>query len=243
MILSQYPVIYEHLNEFYVRMIMVPKAVLDRIPKEVWCLDALDVAAKELPEAILNHSLRVYLIAKWLAENEPDNDLAAPESLPLVFAAAIFHDMGACELYNGTQRFEVEGADAAEAHLTAHGIKKSEAHRVWVAIALHTSPGIAERIDPLTRLIRLAVKIDFSPAQKERHGAKEFTAGIEEDLPRLEAEKVLADAVIQQARKIPEQVDGLTWPNSEKHPSASWPGILLRAHIENPGHVGVNPAF
>ncbi|KAH8172938.1 metal dependent phosphohydrolase [Sarocladium implicatum] len=161
----------------------------------------------------------------------------------MVFAAAIFHDMGACDLYNGSQRFEVEGADAAEAHLTAHGVSKPESHKVWVAIALHTSAGIAERIDPFTRLIRTAVKIDFSTTHRELHKATSFVAGIEKDLPRLNIEKVLADAVVQQAEKIPELSDGVTWPDSEKHPKASWPGILLKAHMENPGQQGVSAAF
>lgn len=223
---------------------MVPKTVLSRIPTQQWCLDALELAEKSLPEAIFNHSVRVYLIARWLAENEADNDLAAPDSLPLVFAAAIFHDMGACEIYNGKQRFEVEGADAAEAHLAAHGIKKSDSHKVWVAIALHTSPGIAERIDPFTRLIRTAVKIDFSLQYQDRYHAKELVANIEAELPRLDIERVLSDAVVQQAEKIPERVEGVEWPpDSEKHPKASWPGILLRAHAENPGYEGVNLAF
>jgi hypothetical protein len=222
---------------------MVPKAVLGEIPSHKWCFDALESARKNLPEAIFNHSLRVYLIAKWLAETEPDNALAERGSLPLVFAAAIFHDMGACELYNGKQRFEVEGADAAEAHLMANGISKSDSHKVWTAIALHTSPGIAERIDPFTRLIRTAVKIDFSPRQQTQYNAKELVAGIEQDLPRLDIERVLADTVVQQAQKIPDSVDSTTWLDSEKHPSSSWPGILLRAHIENPGYEGVNPAF
>ncbi|KAL2208999.1 hypothetical protein CC79DRAFT_1395948 [Sarocladium strictum] len=222
---------------------MIPKTVLSRIPNEPWCLTALEQAQSALPEAILNHSLRVFLIAQWLADAEVDAELDAPLPLPLIFAAAIFHDMGACDLYNGKQRFEVEGADAAETHLIANGIPKSDSHKVWVAIALHTSPGIAERIDPFTRLIRNAVKIDFSEASQEKHNAKEFVASVERDLPRLDIETVLANAVVQQAEKIPESVDGMNWPDSEKHPKASWPGILLRAHIEYPDYDGINPAF
>ncbi|KAK0390971.1 hypothetical protein NLU13_0473 [Sarocladium strictum] len=222
---------------------MVPKGVLDCIPSEKWCLDALEAARANLPEAIFNHSLRVYLIARWLAKREPNHDLDGPDSLPLVFAAAIFHDIGACELYNGKQRFEVEGADAAAAHLEANGVSKSDSHRVWTAIALHTSPGIAERIDPLTRLIRVAVKIDFSSEQRALYKAEDLSWEIEQHLPRLDIERVLAKAVVDQAEKIPKSIDRTTWLDSDKHPSSSWPGILLRAHIENPDCDGVNPAF
>lgn len=80
-------------------------------------------------------------------------------------------------------------------------------HQVWVAIALHTSAGIAERIDPLTRLVRLGVKMDFSRPVREQFGATDYAAQIEEYVPRLNAERVLADAVVRQAVKIPEHID------------------------------------
>ena len=217
-------------------------ALLPGDPPDVSCKTALDIAARTLPEPIFNHSLRVYLLAKWLATKE-NIDWARRENLPLLFVACIAHDWGASEMYNGEQRFEVEGADAASSHLSGHGFSADECHKVWCAIALHTSVGIAERIDPFTRLVRLAVKMDFSPTVRDANGAGSYADGIETFLPRLNVEKVLADAVVKQAVKIPENVDSMTWPDSKKHPNASWPGILLRAHIENPDFEGVNPAF
>jgi hypothetical protein len=73
-------------------------------------------------------------------------------------------------------------------------------------------------------------------------GVDEYCRGIEELLPRLDAEKALSDAVVKQAGKIP-HIDSLTWPSDAKFPAASWPGVLLRAHAENPDHEGMNPAF
>ncbi|KAM0343062.1 hypothetical protein ACHAPU_008963 [Fusarium lateritium] len=191
---------------------------------------------------ILNHSLRVYLLARFIAEKE-DSPFVSEHQMPLLFVAAIHHDIGASHLYNGAQRFEVCSADCAKAHLVKHGHSETEAHQVWTAIAIHTSPGIAERIDPLSRLIRLAVVSDFGSQEYRRSiGVDEYCKKIEELLPRLDAEKALGDAVIKQACKIP-QVDSLTWPSDAKFPAASWPGILLRAHAENPDYHGVNPAF
>ncbi|KAJ9654626.1 hypothetical protein H2198_006372 [Neophaeococcomyces mojaviensis] len=217
-------------------------ALLPGDPPDVSCKTALDVAARALPEPIFNHSLRVYLLAKWLAVKE-NSDWAREENLPLLFVACIAHDWGASDMYNGEQRFEVEGADAASSHLSSHGYPADECHKVWCAIALHTSPGIAERIDPFTRLVRMGVKMDFSPSIREANGAGSYAAEIEAFLPRLNIEKVLSDTVVKQAVKIPDKVDSMTWPDSQKHPKASWPGLLLRAHLENPGYDGVNPAF
>ena len=220
----------------------VPSLVSGYIPEGETSHGAFRLARDSLSEPILNHSLRVYLIAKGLAEKE-GSIWATPAKLPLLFVAAICHDLGASELYDGEQRFEVEGADAAKAHLLSRGTSEEHSHSVWTAIAVHTSPGIAERIDPLSRLIRLGVLVDFSASKRAEMEACDYCSEIERHFPRLEVEKALADAVVKQAGKIEGSVDSKTWPNTQKHPSASWPGILLRAHVENPGWDGVNPAF
>ncbi|KAL2866499.1 uncharacterized protein BJX67DRAFT_129492 [Aspergillus lucknowensis] len=215
--------------------------VLKRLPQTDICKASLDLASRALPEPILNHVIRTFLLARWLSEKE-GSEWSQPNNLPLLYAACICHDLGASDLYNGSQRFEVEGADAAKAHLLSHGMSEESSHQVWIAIALHTSAGIAERIYPLSRLMRYGVLMDFSPATREAMGAVEYSSEIERLLPRLNIEKVLGDAVVHQAEHL-DQSDRSTWPNTKKHPKASWPGILLRAHLENPSHEGVNPAF
>lgn len=216
--------------------------VLDKVPHGAACQSALDLARDALSTPILNHSLRVYLLARFIAEKE-GSPFVSEHRMPLLFVAAVHHDMGASHLYNGAQRFEICSADCAKAHLVEHGYPEAEAHQVWTAIAVHTSPGIAERIDPLSRMIRLAVRSDFgSEEYRKSMGVDEYCRGIEKLLPRLDAEKALSDAVVKQASKIP-HIDSLTWPSDAKFPAASWPGILLRAHAENPDHEGVNPAF
>ncbi|KAM0240334.1 hypothetical protein ACHAPO_002230 [Fusarium lateritium] len=216
--------------------------VLDKVPDNLACQRALDLAREALPVPILNHSLRVYLLARFVAKKE-DSPFVSEGHIGLLFVAAILHDAGASHLYNGTQRFEICSADCAKDHLIKHGYSETEAHQVWTAIAVHTSPGIAERIDPLSRLIRLAVRSDFGSEEYRRSiGIDEYCKEIEGFLPRLGPEKALGDAVVKQAKKIP-QVDSLTWPNDDKFPAASWPGILLRAHAQNLDHEGVNPAL
>lgn len=74
-----------------------------------------------------------------------------------------------------------------------------------MAIALHTSPGIGERIDPLARLVVLAVRMDFASHIRDKLHAQEYSGEIKSYVPRLEIEKVLGDAVVEQAVKIPEK--------------------------------------
>ena len=216
--------------------------VLERLPQTDICKAALDLAWRALPEPIFNHVVRTFLLARWLSEKE-DSEWAEPGKLELLYVACVCHDLGASDLYNGSQRFEVEGADAAKAHLLSHGTSEESSHQVWIAIALHTTAGIAERIYPLSRLVRYGVMLDFSPATRQAMGTVEYSSEIERLLPRLDIEKVLGDAVVHQAEAVEQSDPSSTWPNTKKHPKASWPGLLLRAHLQNPNHEGVNPAF
>ncbi|KAF1348529.1 metal dependent phosphohydrolase [Delphinella strobiligena] len=209
----------------------LPDEISRHLPQTRLSITALSLANQNLALPIFNHSLRVFLLSKWLAGSE-GSEWVQPENLELLLVAAIFHDMGTSDLYNGKQRFEVEGADGACAHLHAHNISKEQSHQVWTAIALHTSPEIAERISPLARLVRLGVLIDFKSSVSDQYGARNYSEEIESYLPRLDVEKVLGDAVVKQAIKIP-----------EKAPAVSWPNSLLNAHLEDPDYKGVNRAF
>jgi len=48
---------------------------------------------------------------------------------------AIMHDLGLTERFDGDQRYEVDGADAAREFFLQHGLPKDRAEVVWDAIA------------------------------------------------------------------------------------------------------------
>jgi hypothetical protein len=176
---------------------------------------ALALAREAVPGAILNHSLRTYGFAVDIAAAGSVTDFDDDE----LYVACILHDVGASGTFDGPERFEVEGADAAFRLLAELGSAPDVRGRVWEAIALHTSPGIAERAGPLTRLVRLGVLLDFSGHPPEVDG-----------LPRLNAERVLSDAVTKQALRQP-----------SKAPASSWPADLVRGY--DPDSSGVNVNF
>ena len=149
--------------------------------------------------------------------------------------------MGCADENDGPQRFEVCGADAAAEHLRKFKVNDADIQEVWTAIALHTSPGIAERISALARFVRLAVLMDFnalgkSPGFDESElevNEEGYRRSIEGQFPRLDAEKVLGDIVVEQSIRQP-----------TKAPASSWAGILVRAAKEEPsGSQDVNKAF
>jgi len=214
-------------------------------------ISAFQLAHANLPLAILNHSLRVFIYATRLASQHrfsiyDQEEPSHPGKHPLLFVACILHDIGCASRFNGTQRFEVEGADAAKAHVLSFYGRGAEvdAHAVWIAIACHASPHIAEKVSPLAYLARVAVLFDFHAMGSlsgqapggwggpEEVLGEELRREVEELFPRLDPEKVLGDAVVDQARG-----------QRFKAPAASWPGVLLRAAEEEPGWAGVNKAF
>ena len=149
-----------------------------------------------------------------------------------LFTACLFHDIGTTDTYDGSQRFEVEGADAAVKHLSQFDVSDRDKHDIWAAIAIHTSPQIAERIGELSKLVRLAVITDFGRKSEAWDVLEPLREKLEEDFERCGIEKVLGDAVVEQAKKKP-----------GKAPMVSWPGIMYKAHLAEAEWEGVNKAF
>jgi len=73
----------------------------------------------------------------------------------------MFHDIGLTKQYSSaTERFEVDGANAARAFLKQHGIPETSIDVVWDAIALHTTPGIPKHKKPEVALVTAGVEMD-----------------------------------------------------------------------------------
>jgi HD domain-containing protein len=120
---------------------------------------SLDLVRSTESQPIAEHSIRSFLFARLVAEHEGAlNDAAYDEEL--LFAATVMHDLGLGEQARGHARFEVEGADLAAGVLRKHGVAEADVDRVWEAIALHSSHGLAERRGLLTYLTYKGVFID-----------------------------------------------------------------------------------
>lgn len=79
----------------------------------------------------------------------------------LLYVGAMFHDLGLTERYRGSDlRFEVDGANAAHDFLRRRGVDESGAGKVWLGIALHTTPGIPEFLGPEVALVTAGVETD-----------------------------------------------------------------------------------
>ncbi|BBX47167.1 HD domain-containing protein [Mycobacterium cookii] len=107
-------------------------------------------------DLLFNHSRRVFIFGALQGRRrglQPD-----PE---LLYAGAMFHDIGLTERYrDSTLRFEVDGANAARDFLLEHGVEQADVDKVWLGIALHTTPGVPEFLAPETALVTAGVETD-----------------------------------------------------------------------------------
>ena len=143
--------------------VMIPDSRLARQATEL-------VRDTESP-LLFNHSTRVYYFGSLAGKRRGLN--FDPE---LLYIGAMFHDMGLTPRYSSkSDRFEVDGANAARTFLRQHNISQPEIDTVWTAIALHTTPGIPQYMHPVVALLTNGVEMDvlgiayseFSDADRE----------------------------------------------------------------------------
>jgi hypothetical protein len=126
------------------------------VPDTRIAADATDLVRETTNDLIYHHSRRVY----WFgALHGRRRGLSFdPE---LLYVGAMFHDVGLGERYRRSgRRFEVESADEARRFLHAHGAPEDSVRRVWTAIALHTTPGIPQFMEPEVALVTAGVEHD-----------------------------------------------------------------------------------
>jgi hypothetical protein len=107
-------------------------------------------------DLLFNHSRRVFFFGALQGGRQ-----GLQPNLELLYAGAMFHDIGLTERYRAsTVRFEVDGANAARDFLLEHGVERADADKVWLGIALHTTPGVPEFLAPETALVTAGVETD-----------------------------------------------------------------------------------
>jgi hypothetical protein len=126
------------------------------VPDTKLAREATELIRDVTTDLVYHHSRRVYW---WGSLQGRNRGLSFdPE---LLYVGAMFHDTGLSEEFRGSgRRFEVDGADEARRFLRGHGVPEDSIRRVWTAIALHTTPGIPEFMEPEVALVTAGVEYD-----------------------------------------------------------------------------------
>jgi HD domain len=126
------------------------------IPDTRLARDATELIRDLTSDLVYHHSRRVFW---WGSLQGRNRDFSFdPEVL---YVAAMFHDLGLnAEFRRSGRRFEVDSAHEARRFLQSHGVAEDSIRRVWTAIALHTTPGIPEFMEPEVALVTAGVEYD-----------------------------------------------------------------------------------
>ena len=126
------------------------------VPETAAVAESTCLVQKTIGPLLYHHSRRVFLFGQIHAHRlgvTPDPELA--------YLAAMFHDTGLVTPFSDAeQRFEVDGADHGRKFLLERGFSTAAADTVWTAIALHTTPGIPDRMGPEIATTYLGVATD-----------------------------------------------------------------------------------
>jgi hypothetical protein len=126
------------------------------IPDSALVREATDFIRDAEDDLLFDHSRRVFLFGALQGRR-----LGLQPDLELLYVGAMFHDLGLTERYRTSSlRFEVDGANAARDFLLEHGVDAADARKVWLGIALHTTPGVPQFLEPETALVTAGVETD-----------------------------------------------------------------------------------
>jgi len=158
---------------------------------------AASIVERAHNKSMLYHVHRSWWFAEFLGKKR-----GLKYDRELVYLAAVMHDLGLTDQFGADNRFEVDGADAAHCLLTESGYDESKAQRVWEAIALHSSLGIADRLTPETCLVCLGAHVDVFGMN-----IAEITPSLIDETigryPRLGFKSAFQQAIAEVARKKP----------------------------------------
>ncbi|MCX4779134.1 HD domain-containing protein [Streptomyces sp. NBC_01264] len=126
------------------------------VPDSRLAKEATELVRDSVSELLYDHSRRVYFFGSLQGRR-----LGIEADPELLYVASMFHDLGLTEPFRTSgRRFEVDGADEARRFLRTHGVPEDAVRRVWTAIALHTTPGIPEHMEPEVALVTAGVEYD-----------------------------------------------------------------------------------
>jgi hypothetical protein len=170
-----------------------------RVPDSALAKSAAELAWAASPEYLYNHCMRTFVFASLIyarAGTKYDEEL--------VFIASILHDLGLVpEFMSPDDRFDIDGANAAEKFLKQHNVPRERSDIVWEAIALHAGGGpVAQRRGPEVAAVGLGAVIDIQGARITDFSRDELRQVLDA-YPRLGLKKKFVQSIVELCRRKP----------------------------------------
>jgi hypothetical protein len=188
------------------------------VPDTSLARDITDYVRAAEDDLLFDHSRRVYFFGALQGRQrglEPD-----PE---LLYAGAMFHDVGLTEPHrsSSTLRFEVDSANVARDFLLERGVDEQRARRVWLSIALHTTPGVPEFLEDEIALVTAGVETDVLGIDLDALAAEDVAA-VTDMHPRPDFKARILAAFTDGMRRRPHTTFGTVNADVLEHYDASF---------------------
>lgn len=187
---------------------------------------ALRLTAEHAPEFLLNHSIRSYFYAQSIGLAQ-GLVAGADYDDEVLFLATVLHDIGLTGPGGGPNRYEVDGAFRAADLAREHGLSDQAVERLWDAIALHTSAGIAAHKRPEVALAHFGIGADIFGFGAERVD-RVVREAAHAEFPWLDLREQLIETVAEQIDAQPSKWAPMSFVDAayrRARPGSKFPGL------------------
>lgn len=127
-----------------------------RAPDSPLITAAIEYAQRLSEPYLFNHAMRSWLFAETIGRAkgiEYDREVVA--------IGTILHDIGLTAGVSGSNRFEVNGADAVLSLIAGRGVSARRAQLIWDLVALNSTPSLALHKEPEVAVGTMGIGLDY----------------------------------------------------------------------------------
>ena len=126
------------------------------VPDSPLITEVIEYAQKLSEPYLFNHAMRSWLFAAKIGHIRAidcDDEVVA--------VGTILHDIGLTDSVSGSNRFEVNGADAALSFIKERGLSDRRAQLIWDLVALNSTPSIALHKEAEVAVGTMGIALDY----------------------------------------------------------------------------------
>jgi hypothetical protein len=185
-------------------------ASINREPQSTRLIAGISVSDTPLIAEVVEYAQRIsepylfnHAMRSWLFAEATGRVKGLAYDGEIVAIGTILHDIGLTASVSGTNRFEVNGADAALSFVRGKGLSDRRAQLIWDLIALNSTPSLALHKEPEVMVGTMGIGLDYGGFGIEALPASDLER-ILSAYPRLKMKQRFADTCCRLVTKKPE---------------------------------------